>query len=123
MIMANYRIFKTDSREVLVIILSLDMTQEYWAKLQNDINELVMINSTVYLDFLYRNGSSSRFMKTSFNEGCLDWNAVLSTKIPATCQKKADIFFYENYSLYKGSVISEYKRQLLYKRIQNFYNL
>lgn len=65
MIMANYRIFKTDSREVLVIILSLDMTQEYWAKLQNDLNELVMINSTVYLDFLYRNGSSSRFMKTS----------------------------------------------------------
>ena len=121
--MANYRIFKTDSREVLVIILSLDMTQEYWTKLQNDLNELVMINSTVYLDFLYRNGASSRFMKTSFNKGRLDWNAVLSTQIPASCLKKADIFFYENYSLYKGSVISEYKRQLLYKRIQNFYNL
>lgn len=54
MSMANYRIFKTDSREVLVVILSLDMTQEYWAKLQNDLNELVMTNSTVYLDFLYR---------------------------------------------------------------------
>lgn len=121
--MANYRIFKIDSREVLVIILSLDMTQEYWTKLQSDLNEQVMKNSTVYLDFLYRNGASSRFVKTSFNEGCLDWNAVLSTKIPATCQKKADIFFYENYSLYKGSVISEHKLKLLYRRIQNFYNL
>ena len=62
MSMANYRIFKTDSREVLVVILSLDMTQEYWTKLQNDLNGLVMTNSTVYLDFLYRNGASSRFM-------------------------------------------------------------
>lgn len=123
MSMANYRIFKIDSREVLVIILSLDMTQEYWTKLQSDLNEQVMKNSTVYLDFLYRNGASSRFVKTSFNEGCLDWNAVLSTKIPTTCQKKADIFFYENYSLYKGSVISEHKLKLLYRRIQNFYNL
>lgn len=121
--MANYRIFKIDSREILVIILSLDMTQEYWTQLQNDLNELVMKNSTVYLDFLYRNGVSSRFMKTSFNEGYLDWNAVLSAKIPAICQKKADIFFYENYSLYKGSVISEYKLQLLYRRIQTYYNL
>ena len=49
--MANYRIFKIDSREVLVIILSLDMTQEYWTKLQSDLNEQVMKNSTVYLDF------------------------------------------------------------------------
>lgn len=64
-----------------------------------------------------------RFFQTSYDGNHLSTNGVLKSEIPASCRRIADVFFYENYSLYRGSVLPESKLMLYLKQIKNRYNL
>lgn len=121
--MTKYKIFGLSDNKILVVVLSLEMTQQYWDSLQLDLRNKAYPSSTVYMDFLYRNGKTRRFLKTSFDGDQLSINGALMSEIPASCRKIADVFFYKNYSLYKGSVLSESKLMLYMKQIKNRYNL
>lgn len=54
--MTKYRIFELSDNNILVVVLSLEMTQQYWDSLQLDLRNKAYPSSTVYMDFLYRNG-------------------------------------------------------------------
>lgn len=121
--MTKYKIFGLGDNKILVVVLSLELTQQYWDSLQLDLKNKAYPSSTVYMDFLYRNGKTRRFLKTSYDGNHLSINGVLMSEIPTSCKRIADVFFYKNYSLYRGSVLSESKLMQYLKQIKNRYNL
>lgn len=59
--MADYKIIPLNKKELLIIILSLEMTQKYLNRLLLDLGQMKLSSSVVYFDFLYRNGTTTRF--------------------------------------------------------------
>lgn len=121
--MTKYKILGLNDNNILIIVLSLEMTQQYWDSLQLDLKRKGFPSSTVYIDFLYRNGNSRRFLQTSYDGDRLMLNGVATSEIPAFCREIADTFFYENNSLYKGCVLSLTKQAFYLNQIRKKYNL
>lgn len=121
--MAKYKILKINDNNVLVIVLSLEMLQEYWETLLMDMRKKNISSSMVYFDLLYRNGKSKRFLQASFDGEKLMSNIVVKAKIPIICEKSADMFLYKNHTLYKGSVLSSAKLLMFLSQIKRKYNL
>lgn len=59
-----------DNRGLFVTILSYEMTHTYWEELVNAIKAYNKPNMPVYFDYLYRNGLSNRFFKSSTDSLC-----------------------------------------------------
>lgn len=60
--MENYFHIETIDRDnLLVIILSYEMTSVYWKELQETLRGNHIVDKTVYFDFFYRNGSENRY--------------------------------------------------------------
>lgn len=121
--MAKYKILKINDNNVLVIVLSLEMLQEYWETLLMDMKKENISSSMVYFDLLYRNGKSRRFLQASFDGEKLTSNVVVKAKIPLICERLADMFLYKNHTLYKGSVISSANLLIYLNQIKRRYNL
>lgn len=122
--MADYKIIPLNKKELLIIILSLEMTQKYLNRLLLDLGQMKLSSSVVYFDFLYRNGTTTRFFKSSYDGNSLAINnAAFLKNVPEICVKKADMFFYKNFKKYKGCVLSASKMQLLLQQIRSIYHL
>ena len=60
----DYQIISLGEQSLLVVILSLEMMDNYWTTLQSELAQYNIANAEVYFDFLYRNGLKNRFFKT-----------------------------------------------------------
>ena len=59
----DYQIISLGEQSLLVVILSLEMMDNYWTTLQSELAQYNIANAEVYFDFLYRNGLKNRFFK------------------------------------------------------------
>lgn len=59
----DYQIISLGEQSLLVVILSLEMMDNYWTTLQSELAQYNIANAEVYFDFLYRNGLKIDFSK------------------------------------------------------------
>ena len=109
----DYQIISLGKQVFLVVILSFEMTNCYWAALQTELARYNIADAEVYFDFLYRNGLKNRFFKTKLLEGRLLNGSLKRCEVPQECISEADNFFALNMDMIEHSVLSSYQKKFI----------
>ena len=111
----EYQIYQIkDVKCLLVVILSVEMTDYYWQNLKSELANLDSADSEVYFDFLYRNGLRNRFFKSKLHGVKLVDNSLRKCDAPEECVRVADTFFAKHSAWIETSVLSSLQK-LFYK--------
>lgn len=111
----EFQIIPLQGRNLLVVILSSEMTSYYWKELQTELTNLNIADAVVYFDFLYRNGLKNRFFKSKLKGMMLIPNSLRKCEAPKEYIKIADSFFASHSKWIDSSVLSSFQK-IFYKK-------
>lgn len=110
----EFKIISLQERSLLVVILSFEITNYYWEKLQTELAKCNIANADIYFDFLYRNGLRNRFFKSRLDGFTLITNSLRRCEIPQEYKIIADNFFSLHSNWIDSSVLSSFQK-IFYK--------
>lgn len=119
----EFQIIPLQGRSLLVVILSSEMTNHYWKKLQTELANFNITNAEVYFDFLYRNGLKNRFFKAELKGIMLIANSLKKCEAPKEYIKIADTFFASHSKWIDSSVLSSFQKIFYKKKITDTQSL
>ena len=113
----DYQIISLGEQSLLVVILSLEMMDNYWTTLQSELAQYNIANAEVYFDFLYRNGLKNRFFKTRLMGGSLLNNSLRKCKATQECIIASEKFFALHKDVIEHSVLSSVQKMFFRKKL------
>ena len=116
----DFKIISIPDGNFIVVILSDEMTCEYWNSLKNALPESDNRNADIYFDFLFRNGLKNRFFKTSLSRFFNVANSLKKCDVPEEYIRIADSFFAGNSYLIEESVLSNFQKEFYKKKISHY---
>jgi len=110
--MKEYQIIRLSDHRDLIILLTMDMTRNLLAAIENDLQGRIAAKTIVYFDFLMSNGMSNRFYYSSLTS--LKNNGVLKIcrDMPKKYVEASDRFFVRHYSYVEASVLSRRQKAM-----------
>lgn len=113
-IMKDYQIIRLSDHRDLIVLLTMNMTRNMLAAIENDLRGRMVSKTIVYFDFLMSNGMSNRFYYSSLtslrNNGALK----ICHDMPKKYVKASDKFFVRHYSYVEASVLSR-RQKVMFK--------
>ena len=113
----DYQIISLGEQSLLVVILSLEMMDNYWTTLQSELAQYNIANAEVYFDFLYRNGLKNRFFKTRLMGVSLANNSLRKCKATQECIIASEKFFALHKDVIEHSVLSSVQKMFFRKKL------
>ena len=113
----DYQIISLGEQSLLVVILSLEMMDNYWTTLQSELAQYNIANAEVYFDFLYRNGLKNRFFKTRLMGVSLLNNSLRKCKATQECIIASEKFFALHKDVIEHSVLSSVQKMFFRKKL------
>ena len=113
----DYQIISLGEQCLLVVILSLEMMDNYWTTLQSELAQYNIANAEVYFDFLYRNGLKNRFFKTRLMGVRLLNNSLRKCKATQECIIASEKFFALHKDVIEHSVLSSVQKMFFRKKL------
>lgn len=113
----DYQIISLGEQSLLVVILSLEMMDNYWTTLQSELAQYNIANAEVYFDFLYRNGLKNRFFKTRLMGVSLLNNSLRKCKATQECIIASENFFALHKDMIEHSVLSSVQKMFFRKKL------
>lgn len=113
----DYQIISLGEQSLLVVILSLEMMDNYWTNLQSELAQYNIANAEVYFDFLYRNGFKNRFFKTRLMGVGLLNNSLRKCKATQECIIASEKFFALHKDVVEHSVLSSVQKTFFRKKL------
>ena len=113
----DYQIISLGEQSLLVVILSLEMMDNYWTTLQSGLAQYNIANAEVYFDFLYRNGLKNRFFKTRLMGVSLLNNSLRKCKATQECIIASEKFFALHKDVIEHSVLSSVQKMFFRKKL------
>ena len=113
----DYQIISLWEQSLLVVILSLEMMDNYWTTLQSELAQYNIANAEVYFDFLYRNGLKNRFFKTRLMGVSLLNNSLRKCKATQECIIASEKFFALHKDVIEHSVLSSVQKMFFRKKL------
>lgn len=113
----DYQIISLGEQSLLVVILSLEMMDNYWTTLQSELVQYNIANAEVYFDFLYRNGLKNRFFKTRLMGVSLLNNSLRKCKATQECIIASEKFFALHKDVIEHSVLSSVQKMFFRKKL------
>mgnify|MGYP006385026413 CR=1 FL=1 len=113
----DYQIISLGEQCLLVVILSLEMMDNYWTTLQSELAQYNIANAEVYFDFLYRNGLKNRFFKTRLMGVSLLNNSLRKCKATQECIIASEKFFALHKDVIEHSVLSSVQKMFFRKKL------
>lgn len=113
----DYQIISLGEQSLLVVILSLEMMDNYWTTLQSELAQYNIANAEVYFDFLYRNGLKNRFFKTKLMGVSLLNNSLRKCKATQECIIASEKFFALHKDVIEHSVLSSVQKMFFRKKL------
>lgn len=113
----DYQIISLGEQSLLVVILSLEMMDNYWTTLQSELAQYNIANAEVYFDFLYRNGLKNRFFKTRLMGVSLVNNSLRKCKATQECIIASEKFFALHKDVIEHSVLSSVQKMFFRKKL------
>lgn len=113
----DYQIISLGEQSLLVVILSLEMMDNYWTTLQSELAQYNIANAEVYFDFLYRNGLKNRFFKTRLMGVSLLNNSLRKCKATQECIIASEKFFALHKDIIEHSVLSSVQKTFFIKKL------
>lgn len=113
----DYQIISLGEQSLLVVILSLEMMDNYWTTLQSELAQYNIDNAEVYFDFLYRNGLKNRFFKTRLMGVSLLNNSLRKCKATQECIIASEKFFALHKDVIEHSVLSSVQKMFFRKKL------
>ena len=111
-IMKEYQIIRLSDHRDLIVLLTMDMTRNMLAAIENDLRGRMASKTIVYFDFLMSNGMSNRFYYSSLtslrNNGALK----ICHDMPKKYVEASDKFFVRHYSYVEASVLSRRQKAM-----------
>lgn len=115
-----FNIINSNEKEGLyVTILSYEMTHFYWDELVSAIKAYNKPNSPVYFDYMYRNGLSNRFFKSSTDADCLCSCNLQSYMVSSEDKYVFDKVFADNLKYVETSALTQIQKRLYKKKVLN----
>ena len=113
----DYQIISLGEQSLLVVIMSLEMMDNYWTTLQSELAQYNIANAEVYFDFLYRNGLKNRFFKTRLMGVSLLNNSLRKCKATQECIIASEKFFALHKDVIEHSVLSSVQKMFFRKKL------
>ena len=113
----DYQIISLGEQSLLVVILSLEMMDNYWTTLQSELAQYNIANAEVYFDFLYSNGLKNRFFKTRLMGVSLLNNSLRKCKATQECIIASEKFFALHKDVIEHSVLSSVQKMFFRKKL------
>lgn len=117
----EYIIYQLNSRIVLVVLLSYDISADSWNKLRDEIasrNETAE-DADVYIDYLLRNGLKDRYYKTRLIGKNLLFNTARHCDAPKECKEISDKLFYLHEDLLDRGILTPRQKSSYLKHISH----
>ena len=110
--MKKYQIIRLSDHRDMIILLTMDMSREMMAAIENDLRGRMAAKTIVYFDFLMSNGMSNRFYYSSLTSLRNNGTLKICHDMPKKYVEASDKFFVRHYSYIEASVLSRRQKAL-----------
>lgn len=111
-IMKEYQIIRLSDHRDLIVLLTMDMTRNMLAAIENDLRGRMDSKTIVYFDFLMSNGMSNRFYYSSLTSLRNNGTLKICHDMPKKYVEASDRFFISHYSYVEASVLSRRQKAM-----------
>lgn len=110
--MKEYQIIRLSDHRDLIVLLTMDMTRNMLAAIENDLRGRMASKTIVYFDFLMSNGMSNRFYYSSLTSLRNNGTLKICHDMPKKYVEASDRFFISHYSYVEASVLSRRQKAM-----------
>ena len=110
--MKKYQIIRLSNHRDMIILLTMDMSRDMLAAIENDLRGRMAAKTIVYFDFLMSNGMSNRFYYTSLTSLRNNGSLKICNVMPKKYIEASDRFFVQHYSYVEASVLSRRQKAM-----------